>query len=57
MVVNINELENKYDIKLFETYPNLQEKIDIGLVEIDKGYLKLTKQGLFLGNQVFMVFI
>jgi oxygen-independent coproporphyrinogen-3 oxidase len=55
--VNIEALENKYDIKLFETYPNLQEKIDIGLVEIDKGYLKLTKQGLFLGNQVFMVFI
>ena len=55
--VNIKEIEEKYKINLFETYPNLQEKIDLGLVEIDHDYLKLTKQGLFLGNQVFMVFI
>ena len=55
--VEISDIEKKYDIKLFELYPKLQEKIDIGLVEIENGYLKLTNQGLFLGNQVFMVFI
>ena len=55
--VNIKDIEEKYKINLFDTYPNLQEKIDLGLVEIDHDYLKLTKQGLFLGNQVFMVFI
>jgi oxygen-independent coproporphyrinogen-3 oxidase len=55
--ININEIEEKYGIKLFDTYPKLKEKIDLGLVEIKNGYLKLTKQGLFLGNQVFMVFI
>jgi oxygen-independent coproporphyrinogen-3 oxidase len=55
--LEISDIEKKYDIKLFELYPKLQEKIDIGLVEIENGYLKLTNQGLFLGNQVFMVFI
>lgn len=55
--VNIKDIEDKYQIKLMEIYPKLQEKIDLGLVEIENGYLKLTKQGLFLGNQVFMVFI
>ncbi len=55
--VHIKTLEEKYQIDLLELYPKLQEKIDIGLVEMDHGYLKLTKQGLFLGNQVFMVFI
>ncbi|MFA5470920.1 MAG: radical SAM family heme chaperone HemW [Acholeplasmataceae bacterium] len=55
--VNIKYLEDKYDVKLMNVYPKLQEKIDIGLVEIKDGYLKLTNQGLFLGNQVFMVFI
>ncbi len=55
--VNINDLEDKYSIKLMDVYPKLQEKIDIGLVHIEDGFLKLTEKGLFLGNQVFMVFI
>ena len=55
--VNIKYLEDKYDIKLMDVYPKLQEKIDIGLVHVVDGYLRLTEKGLFLGNQVFMVFI
>lgn len=55
--VLISELEQKYNIKLLEVYPRIKEKIDLGLVEIKNGYLRLTETGLFLGNQVFMVFI
>lgn len=55
--VHMKDLENRYAIKLFDKYPNLKEKIEIGLIEINQGRLKLTEQGLFLGNQVFMVFI
>ena len=55
--VHIQTIEKKYQIDLFKTYPNLEEKIQLGLVKIDNGYLRLTKKGLFLGNQVFMVFI
>jgi oxygen-independent coproporphyrinogen-3 oxidase len=55
--VLISELEEKYNIKLLDVYPKIMEKIDLGLVEIKNGYLRLTETGLFLGNQVFMVFI
>jgi len=55
--LDIKKLENMYHIKLFDTYPTLQDKIDLGLVEIKEGYLKLTDKGIFLGNQVFMVFV
>ena len=55
--VSISELEEKYSFKLLEKYPSLKEKIEIGLVKIEEGRLKLTDKGIFLGNQVFMVFI
>lgn len=55
--VHIETLEKTYDIKLFDMYPKLKDKIDIGLVEVKEGYLKLTDKGIFLGNQVFMVFV
>ena len=55
--VSISEIETKYQKNLFETYPQLYEKIELGLIEIKDDYLKLTDKGLLLGNQVFMVFI
>lgn len=55
--VNVAELEQKYNIKLLDVYPNIVDKIKLDLVEIENGYLKLTDKGIFLGNQVFMVFI
>ncbi|MBN2268470.1 MAG: radical SAM family heme chaperone HemW [Acholeplasmataceae bacterium] len=55
--IDILELEHKYDFKLLNRYPKLIEKIDQGLVSYQDGILKLTEKGIFLGNQVFMVFI
>jgi len=55
--VDLKSLEEKYDINLFELYPGLKDKIELGLVTIENDYLKLTSKGLLLGNQVFMVFI
>jgi len=55
--VSIIDLEKKYNFRLLEKYPNLKEKMEIGLVKIEEGRLKLTDKGIFLGNQVFMVFI
>ncbi len=55
--VSVSELEEKYSFKLLEKYPGLKEKMEIGLVKIEEGRLKLTEKGVFLGNQVFMVFI
>ncbi len=55
--VSVNEIENRFNIRILERYPHLNERIKEGLVTIDNGYLKLTHKGLFLGNQVFMEFI
>ncbi|TNF09218.1 MAG: radical SAM family heme chaperone HemW [Bacillota bacterium] len=55
--VHIQSIEEKYHLDLFHTYDKLKEKMDLGLLEIKDGYLRLTDKGLLLGNQVFMVFI
>jgi oxygen-independent coproporphyrinogen-3 oxidase len=55
--IKIDNIEKQFDINIFERYPKLKEKMDYGLLKIEKGYLKLTKKGTLLGNQVFMVFI
>lgn len=55
--VSLKAFRETYHQDLFELFPNLNEKIELGLVEIVDDMLKLTYQGLFLGNQVFMVFI
>jgi oxygen-independent coproporphyrinogen-3 oxidase len=55
--VDVKLIEDKYQVKLMDKYPKLQEKITYGLVEIKQGKLRLTEKGVFLGNQVFMVFI
>ncbi|MDY0295524.1 MAG: radical SAM family heme chaperone HemW [Acholeplasmataceae bacterium] len=55
--VDIKLIEDKYQVKLMDKYPKLKEKITYGLVEIKQGKLRLTEKGVFLGNQVFMVFI
>jgi oxygen-independent coproporphyrinogen III oxidase len=55
--VDVSEIEEKYRIKLLDKYPGLKDKMEIGLVKIEEGRLKLTEKGVFLGNQVFMVFI
>jgi len=55
--VSLSMIHEKYGIDVFQKYPQLQEKIELGLIKIENDYLKLTEKGLFLGNQVFMVFI
>ncbi|WP_162146828.1 radical SAM family heme chaperone HemW [Acholeplasma granularum] len=55
--VNIKQLEKKYKINFYDKYPQIHEKVDLGLVEINNDYIRLTKKGTMLGNQVFMLFI
>lgn len=55
--IHIKDIEEKYNINLYETYPQITEKMRLGLLEEHDGYLRLTNRGLLLGNQVFMVFI
>src|SRR5690554_34987 len=55
--VNIPRLESKYNIRLTEKYPQIYDKINLGLIEIKDDYIRLTKEGTMLGNQVFMIFV
>lgn len=55
--IYIPYIEKKYNINLLEKYPKILEKIELGLVEIEDNYFKLSKKGMMLGNQVFMLFI
>ena len=55
--VSLSMIKDKYGVEVFKKYPQLQEKIELGLIKIENDHLKLTDKGLFLGNQVFMVFI
>jgi len=55
--VSLTEIYQKYGVDVMMKYPQLKEKMEIGLIEITNDHLKLTDKGIFLGNQVFMVFI
>lgn len=55
--VYIPRLESKYDVKLLDKYPQIHDKIKLGLLEIKDDYIRLTKEGTMLGNQVFMIFV
>lgn len=55
--INIKKLEQKYDFNLYHRYPKLYELKDLGLITDEEGQLKLTQKGIFLGNQVFGVFV
>lgn len=55
--LKIDDIESKFNIRLFDKYPKLIKLLEIGLIEIQNGYLRLTSKGLLLGNQVFEVFL
>lgn len=55
--IDINAVENKYQISLFKTFSALRRFIDDNLLKIDSGRLKLTSKGLLLGNEVFEIFV
>lgn len=55
--ISIKDVEERFHFKLFDVYPHLKQSMDEGLLIIENDMLKLTKKGLFLGNQVFMEFI
>jgi len=55
--VDVNYINHKYKIVLFDTYPEIQDHIANGLLEYTEGYLKLTRTGILLGNIVFATFV
>jgi len=55
--INLKTLEKRLNKNVFERYPNLQIFIDQGLLSYQEDQLALTDRGLFLGNEVFELFV
>jgi oxygen-independent coproporphyrinogen-3 oxidase len=56
--ININNFRKRYSLDLLNYYNNeINDLILSGLLELDGDQLKLTKNGLYFGNDVFMKFI
>ena len=55
--VNLDIINAKYNIDILTMFPKIIEMEKEGLVKISNNNLSLTRKGIFLGNQVFMVFI
>jgi len=55
--VSISMMKEKYGIDVFERFPQIKEKIELGLLKQEGDRLHLTQNGMMLGNQVFMLFV
>lgn len=56
--VSLSAFREKYNQEIEKLFANeLKELLDRGLISMDNGYLKLTYNGRFLGNEVFQSFI
>jgi len=53
----IDQINNRYDIDLLEYHKDIIDDFVVkGLLVVDKGYMKLTKQGFDVSNSVMMAF-
>ncbi|MGI6782201.1 MAG: radical SAM family heme chaperone HemW [Acholeplasmataceae bacterium] len=55
--IKINQVNLQYGIDLHQLFPKIEEMKELKLLTEEDGYLKLTKEGIFLGNQVFQIFV
>lgn len=56
--VSISRFSNKFEENLFDVFDSaIKEMINRELLTIDGDYIRLTKKGRFLGNEVFQEFL
>lgn len=55
--ISISYINQKYQISLMDKYPVLKSFIKDGYVEIIHDNIRLTKKGIFVGNEIFEVFL
>lgn len=56
--IELARFQNTFNRKLEDIFPKATEKcLGLGLIQIDKGYLRLTEEGLYLGNLVFQEYL
>ncbi|QWC00642.1 radical SAM family heme chaperone HemW [Mycoplasmatota bacterium] len=52
--IDLNAYKKKFNIGVFELYPQLNKYIELGLLKIEDSRLKFTNEGIYLSNQVFV---
>lgn len=56
--LGIQYFKNRFNISIFEVYGDKIEKlVKLGLLSIDKNYIRLTSYGMDISNQVFIEFL
>ena len=55
--INIDFVNKKYDKDILNDYKEIKKYINSGDLIIEDGYLHLTKKGLLIANDIFVIFI
>ncbi|QMS85855.1 radical SAM family heme chaperone HemW [Candidatus Xianfuyuplasma coldseepsis] len=55
--IHIPTIEHQFSISLMERFPELQKHINLKLLTIENNYLRFTRKGLLLGNEIFQIFL
>ena len=55
--INIDYVNKAYKKDILNEYPDINKYINSGHLVIEDGYLHLTKEGLLIANDIFVIFI
>ena len=55
--INIDFVKKKYEKDILNDYKDIEKYINSGHLIIENGYLHLTKKGLLIANDIFVIFI
>ncbi|MBP5445913.1 MAG: radical SAM family heme chaperone HemW [Acholeplasmatales bacterium] len=55
--ISIDYIKNKYDKDIINDFNDVKKYINDGFLKVDEGYLHLTKKGLLIANDIFLIFI
>ncbi|HLE22340.1 MAG TPA: oxygen-independent coproporphyrinogen III oxidase, partial [Vicinamibacteria bacterium] len=56
--VSLRKVETRYGVSVMKRYgEKLQPFVDLGLVRVSDGNLRLTEKGFLVSNEVFEIFL
>ena len=54
--ITLKDFHGRFGAELLETYPHTSNYVKRGLIEVDDGTLRLTRQGVLLADNIFASF-
>jgi oxygen-independent coproporphyrinogen-3 oxidase len=56
--VSLESVEDRYGVSVLERYgKDLSTFIDLGLIQVSSGFMRLTENGFMVSNEIFQVFL